>query len=120
MSDGDRAGSAGTTAAATTGSRLDALRERAPNTRDEAETLLDRFVRENRFTIAVVFPLVGAIALVGSAEGWVPEPFAFHPWFVLFGVIVMRSPLVVGVLPTIDRRALGWIGVLMAYTYIIE
>ena len=111
MTDADGAASA---------SRFDALRERAPDTRREAEALLDEIVRENRFTIAVVFPLVGAIALVGSAEGVVPEPFAFHPWFVLFGVLVMRSPLVVGVLPTVDRRALGWIGVLMAYTYLIE
>ena len=97
-----------------------ALRARLPDTRRGAETLLDRTVRENRFTIAVLFPLVGALALVGSAEGWVPEPFAFHPWFVLFGVLVMRSPLVVGALPAIDRRALGWIGVLIAYTYAIE
>ena len=100
--------------------RLDALRARLPDTRREAERLLDRLVRENRFTIAVLFPLVGALALVGSAEGWVPEPFAFHPWFVLFGVLVMRSPLVVGVLPALDRRAVGWIGVLIAYTYAIE
>ncbi|MFO8114347.1 MAG: bisanhydrobacterioruberin hydratase [Halorubrum sp.] len=96
------------------------LRARLPDTRRGAEALLDRTVRENRFTIAVLFPLVGALALVGSAEGWVPEPFAFHPWFVLFGVLVMRSPLVVGVLPALDRRALGWIGVLIAYTYVIE
>jgi putative membrane protein len=96
------------------------LRARLPDTRRGAEALLDRTVRENRFTIAVLFPFVGALALVGSAEGWVPEPFAFHPWFVLFGVLVMRSPLVVGVLPAIDRRALGWIGVLIAYTYAIE
>ena len=98
----------------------DALRARLPDTRRGAEALLDRTVRENRFTIAVLFPLVGALALVGSAEGWVPEPFAFHPWFVLFGVLVMRSPLVVGALPAVDRRALGWIGVLIAYTYAIE
>ncbi|MFC7187463.1 bisanhydrobacterioruberin hydratase [Halorubrum yunnanense] len=97
-----------------------ALRARLPDTRRGAEALLDRTVRENRFTIAVLFPLIGALALVGSAEGWVPEPFAFHPWFVLFGVLVMRSPLVVGVLPAIDRRALGWIAVLTAYTYLIE
>ena len=96
------------------------LRARLPDTRRGAEALLDRTVRENRFTIAVLFPFVGALALVGSAEGWVPEPFAFHPWFVLFGVLVMRSPLVVGALPAVDRRALGWIGVLIAYTYAIE
>ncbi|MDZ5809828.1 bisanhydrobacterioruberin hydratase [Halorubrum sp. AD140] len=97
-----------------------ALRARLPDTRRGAEALLDRTVRENRFTIAVLFPLVGAVALVGSAEGWVPEPLAFNPWFVLFGVLVMRSPLVVGVLPAVDRRALGWVGVLIAYTYAIE
>jgi putative membrane protein len=112
------AGSARSTESAASG--VDALRSRLPDTRRGAEALLDRTVRENRFTIAVLFPLVGALALVGSAEGWVPEPFAFHPWFVLFGVLVMRSPLVVGVLPAIDRRAVGWIGVLIAYTYLVE
>ena len=96
------------------------LRERLPSTREEAEASLDRLVRENRFTIAVLFPAVGAVTLVGSAEGWIPEPFAFHPWFVLFGVLVMRSPLVVGILPLFDRRAAGWLGVLIAYTYAIE
>ncbi len=106
--------------AASTSSGVDALRARLPDTRRETELLLDRTVRENRFTIAVLFPVVGALALVGSAEGWVPDPFAFNPWFVLTGVLVMRSPLVVGVLPAIDRRAVGWIGVLVAYTYAIE
>nr|WP_275552394.1 bisanhydrobacterioruberin hydratase [Halorubrum sp. SD626R] len=114
-------GSAGSTeSTGSTAGGVDALRGRLPDTRRGAEALLDRTVRENRFTIAVLFPLVGALALVGSAEGWVPEPFAFHPWFVLFGVLVMRSPLVVGVLPAVDRRAVGWIGVLIAYTYAIE
>ncbi|WP_418286207.1 bisanhydrobacterioruberin hydratase [Halorubrum sp. DTA46] len=105
---------------ADTATRSDALRARLPATRRETELLLDRLVRENRFTIAVLFPVIGAITLVGSAEGWVPDPLAFNPWFVLFGVLVMRSPLVVGVLPAIDRRAIGWIGVLIAYTYAIE
>jgi len=117
----DPDGSAGSARSTeSTASGVDALRARLPDTRRGAERLLDRTVRENRFTIAVLFPLVGALALVGSAEGWVPEPFAFHPWFVLFGVLVMRSPLVVGVLPALDGRALGWIGALIAYTYAIE
>lgn len=117
----DEGGSAGPAGSAESGaSGVDALRARLPDTRRGAEALLDRTVRENRFTIAVLFPLVGAVALVGSAEGWVPEPLAFHPWFVLFGVLVMRSPLVVGTLPALDRRALGWVGVLIAYTYAIE
>ena len=96
------------------------LRSQLPDSRDGVETLLDRVVRENRFTIAVLFPAIGAVTLVGSAEGWLPDPLAFNPWFVLFGVLVMRSPLVVGVLPTLDRKAVGWIGVLIAYTYAIE
>ncbi|GAB6880269.1 bisanhydrobacterioruberin hydratase [Halorubrum gandharaense] len=96
------------------------LRERLPSTRAETETFLDRIVRENRFTIAVLFPTIGAITLLGSAEGWVPDPLAFNPWFVLFGVLVMRSPLVVGVLPLLDRKAVGWVGLLIAYTYAIE
>ncbi|OYR59443.1 bisanhydrobacterioruberin hydratase [Halorubrum halodurans] len=102
------------------GSESGTLRDRLPNTREGAERLLDGIVRDNRFTIAVLFPAIGAVTLVGSAEGWIPEPFAFHPWFVLFGVCVMRSPLAVGVLPLFDRRAAGWLGVLVAYTYAIE
>ena len=127
----DDGGSAGSTesggstdptssASVSAASGVSALRARIPSTRRETEVLLDRVVRENRFTIAVLFPVVGAITLVGSAEGWVPAPLAFNPWFVLFGVLVMRSPLVVGVLPALDRRAVGWIGVLIAYTYAIE
>ncbi|MBP1923054.1 putative membrane protein [Halorubrum alkaliphilum] len=106
------------TAAST--SAAGSIRSRIPDTREGVEAALDRIVRENRFTIAVLFPAIGAITLVGSAEGWMPDPLAFNPWFVLFGVAVMRSPLVVGVLPTLDRRAVGWIGVLIAYTYFIE
>jgi len=93
---------------------------RLPRTRAGAERALDTLIRENRFTIAVVFPAVGAVSLVGSAEGWIPEPFAFHPWFVLIGVLVMRSPLVVGLFPLFTRRAAAWLSVLTAYTYAIE
>lgn len=109
------AGSEGTTSTGT-----GTVRDRLPSTREGIEASLDRIVRENRFTIAVLFPAVGAVTLVGSAEGWVPEPFAFHPWFVLFGVVVMRSPLVAGILPLFDRRAVGWLAVLVSYTYLIE
>ncbi|SMO81939.1 bisanhydrobacterioruberin hydratase [Halorubrum cibi] len=119
MSD-DGASTTDASSGAQTDSEAEALRDRLPSTREGTEALLDRVVRENRFTIAVLFPAVGAVTLVGSAEGWIPEPFAFHPWFVLFGVCVMRSPLVVGVLPLFDRRAAGWLGVLVAYTYAIE
>lgn len=93
--------------------RWHALRERmAP--------LLDDLVRNNRATIALLFPAVGGLLLVGSAAGHVPAPLAFNPWLVIFGVLVMRLPLVAGVLPLADRRFVLGIGLLTAYTYAIE
>ncbi|MDZ7689330.1 MAG: bisanhydrobacterioruberin hydratase [Halobacteriales archaeon] len=97
-----------------------ALRERIPANREELQTALDAAVRENRFTIAVFFPAVGAVTLVASAEGLLPEPLAFNAWLLLFGVVVMRSPLIVGVLPVMDRRAFVGFGLLTAYTYAVE
>lgn len=88
--------------------------------RDSFEGALDYLVRNNRFTIAVVFPLVGAITLLASAEGMLPAPLEFNPYFVLFGVFVMRLPLLSGILPLLDRRASGAFGLLFAYTYAIE
>ena len=96
------------------------LRERLPANREEAQTALDATVRDNRFTIAVFFPAVGAVTLVASAEGFLPEPLAFNAWLLLFGVLVMRSPLIVGVLPVLDRRAVVGIVLLTAYTYTVE
>ena len=97
-----------------------AVRDRLPNTRREFERRFDRTVDDNRFTIAVLFPTVGGLLLVASAEGLLPEPFAFNPWLLLVGVAVMRSPLVAGVAPLVDRRAGAWLGLLVAYTYGIE
>ncbi len=112
----------------------------ADGDRQAVETRLDSLVREHRFTIAAVFPIVGAVLLVASAEG-LPQatlsaalaPFgyaalgrdfgqviAFNPWLVLAGVAVMRAPLIVGVAPLVDRRAAGWVGLLVAYAYAIE
>ncbi|WP_247002341.1 bisanhydrobacterioruberin hydratase [Halosolutus gelatinilyticus] len=81
---------------------------------------LEALVRENRFTIAVVFPIVGAVSLVASAESLLPAPLAYNPLVILFGTLVMRSPLIVGLLPRIDRRVLGWLAALTVYTYAIE
>ena len=81
---------------------------------------MDDLVREHRFTIAVVFPLVGAVMLLASAEGLLPEPLAFNPMLVLLGVLVMRSPLVVGVSPVVDRKALAGVVGLAGYAYAIE
>jgi len=82
----------------------------------DAESL----VRANRFTIAVVFPVVGAVGLVASAQGFVPDPLAFNPYLVLFGTLVMRLPLLVGVAPLLNRRAIAALLGLTAYAYAIE
>ena len=89
-------------------------------TRSEVQRALDRIVDDNRVTIAIVFPVVGAGLLVASAEGWVPAPFAFHPIVLLLGVAVMRSPLLIGMLPTVDRRVARWMAILAVLTYAIE
>ncbi len=81
---------------------------------------LESIIRENRFTIAVVFPVIGAVTLVASDLGLLPEPLAYNPLLLLFGTAVMRSPLLVGLLPRIGWWALGCLGVLTVYTYAIE
>ena len=91
-----------------------------PRDRQTAAAQLDALVREHRFTIAVVFPLVGAVTLLASAEGLLPPPLAFNPFFVLFGTLVMRLPLVAGIAPLLDRKAtLALVG-LTLYAYGIE
>jgi len=91
-----------------------------PRDRHTAAARLDAGVREHRFTIAVVFPLVGAVTLLASAEGLLPPPLAFNPFFVLFGTLVMRLPLVAGVLPLLDRKATLALAALALYSYGIE
>jgi len=93
---------------------------RPPRDRHDAATRLDALVREHRFTIAVVFPLVGAVTLLASAEGLLPPPLAFNPLFVLFGTLVMRLPLVAGVAPLLSRKATVALVALTLYSYGIE
>lgn len=97
-----------------------ALAARLPRSRAEFEAAFDRLIRRNRVTVAVVFPVVGAALLLASAEGWLPPPLAFHPALVLFGTLVMRSPLLAGVAPLFDRRATAGVLALAAYAYLIE
>lgn len=101
---------------------LSAVLSGLPRTRRETEAWLDAFVDGNRFTIAVFFPLIGAIMLLGSAERWsfIPALLRFNAPLILFGTVVMAAPLIVGVIPAIDRRALAGVGVLVGYTYLIE
>jgi putative membrane protein len=91
-----------------------------PRDRQTAAARLDAAVREHRFTIAVVFPVVGAVTLLASAEGLLPPPLAYNPLFVLFGTLVMRLPLVAGVAPLLDRRATLALVALTIYAYGIE
>ena len=81
---------------------------------------LEAIIEDNRFTIAVVFPIVGAVTLVASAEGWLPPYLAFNAVLLLVGTLVMRSPLLVGWSPLIDRRAVVLLVGLVGYTYAIE
>ena len=84
------------------------------------EREFDAFVTRNRFTIAVVFPLVGAVLLVASAQSLLPSPLAFNPYLVLTGVLVMRLPLVAGLFPLVGRRGAALLFVLAGYAYGIE
>jgi putative membrane protein len=88
--------------------------------RRELEAQLDALVKRNRFTIAVFFPLVGAILLVASAQSLLPPALAFNPYLVLAGVLVMRLPLVAGLLPLIERRGAVVLLVLAGYAYAVE
>jgi putative membrane protein len=94
--------------------------QRTLGDRAAIERLLDRTVADNRFTIAVVFPVTGAVLLLASAEGLVPDPLAFNPYLVLFGVAVMRLPLIAGLAPLVDRRAAAALLALVAYAYAVE
>ena len=81
---------------------------------------LERTVRENRFTIAVVFPAVGAVTLITSAHALLPPILAYNPLLVLVGTLVMRLPLVAGFGPLVDRRAAVVLAVLVGFTYAVE
>ena len=88
--------------------------------RARAERRLDELVAGHRFEIAVVFPAVGAVLLLASAWGWLPEPLAFNPHLVLAGVAVMRLPLIAGLLPLTDHKAAVAVLALVAYAFAIE
>jgi putative membrane protein len=88
--------------------------------RETLQRRLDGLVERNRFTIAVVFPLVGAVLLLASAELPLPPALAFNPYLVLAGVLVMRLPLVAGLLPLVGRREALALATLAGYAYGIE
>lgn len=81
---------------------------------------LDGIVEEHRVTIAGTVPLVGALLLIASAEGRLPSALTFHPLLLVGGVLVMRSPLLVGLLPALTHRAIAGVGCLSVFVYAIE
>lgn len=81
---------------------------------------LDKLVEENRFTISILFPLVGAIGFIASAENILPSYLAFSPLMILFGTLVMRLPLIAGLKPLINRKSVLAILSLSLYAYLIE
>ena len=91
-----------------------------PSRRERVEARLEALVAANRFTIAVVFPVVGAALLLASAADLLPAPLAFNPFLILVGTAVMRLPLAAGLAPLLDRRAVVALVLLAAYTYAIE
>lgn len=88
--------------------------------RASVERRLEQLVRENRLTIAIVFPLVGAVTLVASATALLPAALTFNPYLLLFGTLVMRLPLAGALASLVTRRTVLWLGFLVAYAYAIE
>jgi len=109
----------GTPAPATARAGAERLREDGWS-RPLAEATLDALVRENRFTIAVVFPMFGAVTLVASSEGLLPPILSYNAAFILFGTAVMRLPLIVGLVPVSGRKVAAAVVALTAYAYGIE
>lgn len=81
---------------------------------------IEQLVSENRFTISVIFPLVGAVTFLASAEGLLPGFLEFNPLFILFGTLVMRTPLIAGLKPLINRKTAFGILAVSLYSYLIE
>lgn len=90
-------------------------------TRDNIESKLDDIVVNNRSTIAIIFPLIGSIMMISSAElTSLPEFIKFNSLLILFGVFIMRLPLISGLMPITKKKAVLFISVLILYTYLIE
>ena len=80
---------------------------------------LELLVRENRLVLAIVMPIVGAVLLVASEEMILPAWLSFNPYIVLMGTALMRLPLIVAIMPLINRRNGVLLLLLTVYVYII-
>lgn len=81
---------------------------------------LESLVRENRLVLAIVMPIAGAILLIASGEMILPTWLSFNPYIVLMGTALMRLPLIVAILPLINKRNGVLLLLLTGYVYIIE
>ena len=88
--------------------------------RVQFEQRLATVVRDNRLTIAVTFPLVGVVLLIGGQAGLIPGWLAFNPYLIVAAATIMALPLIAGLLPVIDRRAAVGLGVLTLFAWGIE
>lgn len=80
---------------------------------------LEEAVEKNRFTISVVFPVMGAFLFTISAE----RPgslLAFNTLLIVLGTVVMRSPLIVGLKTLLDRKSGIALALAFIFTYCIE
>lgn len=88
---------------------------------------IEDIVEKKRFTISVVFPIVGSILLIASSFSLLETTLwgytislNFNPYLVLFGTVIMRLPLISGVKPLINKKSSTGILLLILYSYLIE
>ena len=90
-----------------------------PN-RATIEGALEGIVRENRFTIAVTFPLVGVVLMIAGSQGYLPSWLATNPYLIVGANLVMVSPLIAGLFPLVGRRTAIGLALLACFTWGIE
>tara|TARA_B110000116_G_C16796599_1_gene567191 strand:+ start:471 stop:1271 length:801 start_codon:yes stop_codon:yes gene_type:complete len=81
---------------------------------------LESLVRRNRFNLAMVIPTIGAILLIASSESMLPNLISFNPYIILMGTALMRLPLIVMVIPLINKKNGFLLILLTVYVYAIE
>lgn len=84
------------------------------------EQRLDAVVRNNRFTLAVTFPLVGVVLFRVGVAGLLPAWLAFNPYLMVAATAIMALPLVSGLVPLVDRRAAVGLSILAVFSWGLE
>lgn len=96
----------------------------------------EAWLSRSRHDLTLLFPLVGVLIFAllrwlsgaegegGVLGGWAPAVTMAADWLfpilMLFGVVAMALPLVIGLLPLLDGRALAGLVVLALFAYLIE